>query len=282
MGRGPTKIIPEPHVGCSHELLTTVQAAQRLGLGRNTVPRWGRDGLIRNYGNRKVARWCTKELLDAPPQATELYRLRRRHNIAVCTEPGCDVVPKARGLCDRHYNAMLKQTGRRVSKPSTPRDNAEHMLRLGRLLHPPRTLPYRAVALSCPDCGLLRTTPFHLLRLDSGPMPKCPVCSVNRAVRYRRVRMKRDEVYRRKNIQRADRNKKRVNDKLRDTASRHGQQWTGPELEIATRRDLSAAQVAKMLGRTLYGVKHQRSLLAQNNPVKTWLAGVAVTTQGEP
>ncbi len=53
--------------------------------------------------------------------------------------------------------------------------------------------------------------------------------------------------------------RKRVNDRTRDRAEHYKQEWTGPELEIATRSDLTAAQAARMLGRTMHGVKRVRA-----------------------
>lgn len=60
------------------------------------------------------------------------------------------------------------------------------------------------------------------------------------------------------------------------TMSRAGRRtlpWTGPELEIAAREDLTAAQVAQMTGRTLYGVNVMRRKL-RKDPRKIDLAGV--------
>jgi hypothetical protein len=57
------------------------------------------------------------------------------------------------------------------------------------------------------------------------------------------------------------RNRKKVNDKLRETAERHGQEWTGVELEIASRPDLTARQVAEVLHRTLNAVRTMRQRL---------------------
>lgn len=50
------------------------------------------------------------------------------------------------------------------------------------------------------------------------------------------------------------------NAKSRDTATRSGQQWTGPELDIAMRDDLTATQAAAMLGRTIRAVENARHL----------------------
>jgi hypothetical protein len=57
------------------------------------------------------------------------------------------------------------------------------------------------------------------------------------------------------------RNTKKVNDKLRETAERHRQEWTGVELEIASRPDLTARQVAEVLHRTLSAVRNMRQRL---------------------
>jgi len=58
------------------------------------------------------------------------------------------------------------------------------------------------------------------------------------------------------------------------TASRYGQQWTGPEMElIVTRRDLTLVQLAKMLGRTRHAVSTARSR-ATSDPKWRKVAGV--------
>lgn len=44
----------------------------------------------------------------------------------------------------------------------------------------------------------------------------------------------------------------------RTKATRRGYGWTGPELELAARADLSATTVAAMIGRTVHAVKHAR------------------------
>ena len=44
------------------------------------------------------------------------------------------------------------------------------------------------------------------------------------------------------------RREKLVNDVSRESASHHGEPWTGPQLELAARDDLTAVQVAPMLG----------------------------------
>ena len=68
--------------------------------------------------------------------------------------------------------------------------------------------------------------------------------------------------------------RKRRNGSTRERAVRNGQQWTGPELEIALRSDLSAAEAALMLGRTMQAVKNVR-FKCRHEPRFTRLAGVS-------
>lgn len=65
---------------------------------------------------------------------------------------------------------------------------------------------------------------------------------------------------------------KERNAELLGQAKRHNAQWTGPELEIAAREDLSASQVAEMLGRTLWAVMTMRKRM-RVEPSQQWLAG---------
>jgi hypothetical protein len=58
-----------------------------------------------------------------------------------------------------------------------------------------------------------------------------------------------------------------------DIAINHGKEWTGPELELAARSDLTAKEVASMLGRTLFAVECVRVKL-KDDPRKIKLAGV--------
>jgi hypothetical protein len=54
---------------------------------------------------------------------------------------------------------------------------------------------------------------------------------------------------------------KRANSESLEHATRHGQQWTGPEMEIAARNDLPIADLARMLGRTIGSVNSMRHAL---------------------
>jgi hypothetical protein len=57
-------------------------------------------------------------------------------------------------------------------------------------------------------------------------------------------------------------------------AHRHGYEWTGPELELLSRSDLSARQLAAILGRTTYAVQFQRQKLRREEPRSIKLAGI--------
>lgn len=56
-------------------------------------------------------------------------------------------------------------------------------------------------------------------------------------------------------------------------------QWTGPELEVAARDDLTTLEVAKLLGRTYSGVKGMRAKLLRD-PRKQALAGLSRSVAG--
>ena len=69
--------------------------------------------------------------------------------------------------------------------------------------------------------------------------------------------------------------KMKANNDLSRTAAHHnGYVWTGPELEIASRSDLTIAEIAGMLGRTFAAVATRRQLL-QVDPRQYALLGAA-------
>jgi hypothetical protein len=59
-----------------------------------------------------------------------------------------------------------------------------------------------------------------------------------------------------------------------DAARRHGYVWTGPELEIVARDDLTVKQIALMLGRTYTAVEKARERI-RRDPRADFLAGLA-------
>lgn len=62
------------------------------------------------------------------------------------------------------------------------------------------------------------------------------------------------------------------NDRSRDTATNHGSDWTGPELELVARYDYSALELSLLLGRTIHAVETMRGEL-KRDPCKQALAG---------
>lgn len=64
------------------------------------------------------------------------------------------------------------------------------------------------------------------------------------------------------------------NDKSRQEADRWGYLWTGPELEVISREDLTAPQAAAMLGRTIAAVTNQRKRLRDGIPKKLRTRGL--------
>lgn len=235
-------------------MLTTAQAAARARVSPNIVKTWARLGLIRNHGaggKGSVALYRWEEVRTAPARRVNL---RARGG---CTQPECDRPHQAQGLCSLHYRRARRAAGLvTTSPPPTTTQNAEAALRAGGMLHPPRTLPFRALARTCENCGTLITTPDGLIRKDAGPLPACRGCRLARVTDYQR----------------------RLRVQLQDRASNRGKEWTGPELETAAREDLTVRQVAQMLGRTLDGVRWVRRQL-QIDPRKDRLAS---TPAGRP
>lgn len=71
----------------------------------------------------------------------------------------------------------------------------------------------------------------------------------------------------------ADRQLQQKQDATRDTARRHGQHWTGAELEIALREDISTMEAAVMLGRT-YAATCAAKAKARHDPKWRQVAGL--------
>ena len=146
-------------------------------------------------------------------------------------------------------------------------------------MRPPYRLGLRALAWTCPSCGVLRTCPDGLLRVGTGRLPRCRcdyLRNLPRVRRNRRARWDADAGYRLAEQRRLNR-RSWVNYQAPslESATRSGVQWTGPEMELLARRDLTARQIAGMLGRTYYAVANARWRL-QRDPRAQMLAGLTV------
>jgi hypothetical protein len=99
----------------------------------------------------------------------------------------------------------------------------------------------------------------------------CGVCGHVCRHRYPRGPERRDakaELLRRSKLIR------RKQSRTLEGATNFGKQWTGAELEIASRSELSHREVAAMLGRTFYAVRTMRRRL-RSEPIKVLTAGAA-------
>jgi hypothetical protein len=128
----------------------------------------------------------------------------------------------------------------------------------------------------------LPETGFHRDRArPDGLAAYCKECARQSARRWRKANPdKVREVSRRyyaahpeKAREKVRRKRTRDYDVTRDSARHHREMWTGPQLEIAAREDLTAKQVAAMTGRTLGAVYSARHRLRED-PRIIWLAGL--------
>ncbi len=92
-------------------------------------------------------------------------------------------------------------------------------------------------------------------------------------------RLQRDPEFAERHAATKRRDRHRAQNATVDGAGRRGLPWTGPELELVARTDLTVDQVAQMTGRTHYGVEMQRRKL-RDDPRKLSLAGVRVGAGG--
>jgi len=104
--------------------------------------------------------------------------------------------------------------------------------------------------------------------------PRCKLCG-DPCRRARRSRLRAEwqstlpRGYRNSDLQEAA---KRQHDRSLDRARNHGNNWTGPELELVARGDLTTEELTIALGRTSYAIHSARRLL-RVDPRKQALAG---------
>ena len=235
----------------SRGLVTVAQAAEMMGVSAAIVKRWKSLGLVTDKGPGGKGHPTLLDPTEVQAAPSRRVNVRARGG---CTVEGCVESHWAAGKCGKHYRADLRATGRIAATPaSTPAQNAETTLRKGRALMPMRSSPYRVLARTCPSCGVLMTTPDHLIRKKSGSLPRCHGCLI-RTVR---------------------RNEQRRQAQTVEHATNNGNQWTGPEMELVLRGDLSVQQLALALGRTRNAVRYiQRQLIEKADPRYVSVAGV--------
>lgn len=160
--------------------------------------------------------------------------------MASCSQENCDRKVYARGLCNPCYQRL------RYNNAVLP-DKAERKVTHGRLY------AYQK-GCRCKDCKAA----YSELRKNYPSTANHRAPTPEQARQY----LERDRA---------------VNAEVRQTkAHRNGYQWTGPELEIASRDDLSTAEVAEMIGRTIFAVRQMRHKL-KVDPRKINLAGIPQT-----
>lgn len=224
----------------AHGLVTVAQAAAMMGVPVHIVKTWRALGLISDKGLGGKGR---PVLLDPQEVRTAPDRRVNLRSRGACSIEGCDEPHWATGKCGRHYRAGLRAAGRIApTPPSSPVRNAESTLRKGGVPMPMRSSQYRVLARTCPSCGALMTTPDHLIRKKSGRLPRCHGCLI-RTVR---------------------RNERKRQALTVEHATNNGKQWTGPEMELVLRGDLSVQQLALTLGRTRNAVRYIRRQLIEN------------------
>lgn len=143
---------------------------------------------------------------------------------------------------------------------------ANRALDAGRSPSIPNSSPFRLLARTCPKCGELVTTPYDRIRKSAWPrLDNCP-CIIRASVTGQAVKVATDESYRKRIRHQLSAAAIRANNLTRDTARNHGKEWTGPELELAARLELSASEVARMLGRTINAVRTVRDGMRRGDP----------------
>ena len=97
---------------------------------------------------------------------------------------------------------------------------------------------------TCPQCSDLLPARRFRRRKDGTYQRECMACIASQQ------RATRSEEVARRARERADRRLAAMQRETSQTASRHGQQWTGAELEEAARADVPIRVLAERLGRT--------------------------------
>lgn len=132
---------------------------------------------------------------------------------------------------------------------------AQWQMRKGHAPRVPDYLGLRPLAWTCTGCGTLRTCPDGSLK-SSIDIAKCVTCSRRSSSEFgKNARATNDPKYK----TRVRKYVKAQNDETVASATRHRYTWTGPELDMALRKDLTIRQIATALGRSIYAVRAARA-----------------------
>ena len=107
---------------------------------------------------------------------------------------------------------------------------------------------------------------------------RCEVCTREHAKACAPAVQRYQEANREEINQRTDARRRPIQNRSLEEAHRNGFQWTGPELELIVRPDLTTQQAAAMLGRTYFAVMKARARL-RVEPKFADLAGLSHEAQ---
>lgn len=204
-------------------LWTTAQAASEMSVSTAMIKRWKALGLITDRGGGG------KGLVSLFDPSEVMTAPSRRRNLR-------------HGWRGRPVTDAERAANRRLDEGIVP--------------SVPHSLPFRAIAWTCGKCGEL-VSPTSIRR-DVPRTMRRHSCDAD----YLRERRASDPEYRDAQRNRSRRAFDGRQGRSLPSADRRGEPWTGPEIDIAMRDDLTAEQSALALGRTVAGVMWVRRQIA--------------------
>jgi len=166
-----------------------------------------------------------------------------------------------------------------VSSPAERARSFRQTMARGGRVQPPHSSPFHMLGRTCPACGRWIPTPAARLRkAEHRTLPECRHCKTQRTVRSNRERYAGSAERRKKHAAQSMKALVKRQAKLSDQAVNARKMWTGPELEIAAREDLTTSQVAAMLGRSWHAVDKMRGKI-RTDPRKARMAGAVPPPQ---
>lgn len=193
------------------------------------------------------------------------------HERATCEHADCDQPAHARGYCERHYWRLQNH-----GSPDYERETPHGAYR------------YRHLGCRCEVCAAGNREKGRRARLSAAERQeqaphgtangysrwscRCEECRSAWAD-YRREQLASNPESRELARERGARYEREQWAESLPRAVKHGDEWTGPELEIALRSDLTVVEIAEMLNRTTRAVRSAR-YRARHDPKYANLAGV--------